>query len=92
MMQGQGHPEEYVDYSLLMAARQRGQGDHVGHSSTMGGLSNAKPIHEEDRDEFALGVTLVHYSMNTGIKKFKAKDNAGVTKEPTQMHNMNMFY
>ena len=54
-------------------------------------LSEAKPIPEEDREEFALGVALVHYSMNAGIKKFKAKGNAGVTKELTQMHDMNVF-
>jgi hypothetical protein len=29
--------------------------------------------------------------MNTGIKKFKEKGNAGVTKELTQMHDMNVF-
>ena len=61
-------------------------------------LSNAKPIPEDDRDipeddrdEFAHGVALVHYSMNTGIKTFKAKGEAGVTKELTQMHDMNGF-
>jgi hypothetical protein len=43
------------------------------------------------RSSFALGVALVHYSMNTGIKKFKEKGNAGVTKELTQMHDMNVF-
>jgi hypothetical protein len=54
-------------------------------------LSDAKPIPEEDREEFTLRVALVHYSMNAGIKKFKAKGKAGVTKELTQMHNMNLF-
>jgi hypothetical protein len=29
--------------------------------------------------------------MNTGIKKFKEKGKAGVTKEITQMHDMNVF-
>ena len=29
--------------------------------------------------------------MNAGIKKFKAKGEAGVTKELTQMHDMNVF-
>ncbi len=29
--------------------------------------------------------------MNGGIKKFKAKGKAGVTKELTQMHNMSVF-
>ena len=54
-------------------------------------LSNAKPIPKEDREEFALGFARVHYSMNTGIKKFKTKGKAGVTKELTQMHNMSVF-
>jgi hypothetical protein len=53
-------------------------------------LSNAKPIPEKGREEFALGVALVHYSMNAGIKKFKEKGEAGVTKELTQMHDMEM--
>ncbi len=54
-------------------------------------LSNTKPIPEEDREEFALGVALVHYSMNAGLKKFKEKGEAGVTEELTQMHDMNVF-
>ena len=29
--------------------------------------------------------------MNAGLKKFKEKGEAGVTKELTQMHNMNVF-
>ena len=29
--------------------------------------------------------------MNAGIKKFKEKGEAGVTKELTQMHDMNVF-
>jgi hypothetical protein len=49
-------------------------------------LSDAKPIPEEDREEFALGVALV------GLKKFKEKGKAGVTKELTQMHDMNVFH
>jgi hypothetical protein len=55
-------------------------------------LSDAKPIPEEDREEFALGAILVHYSMNAGIKKFKEKGEAGATKELTQMHDMNEFH
>jgi hypothetical protein len=54
-------------------------------------LSEAMPIPEEDREEFALGIALVHYSMNAGIKKFKEKGKAGVTKELIQMHDMNVF-
>ncbi len=46
-------------------------------------LSKVQPIPEDDREEFALGVALVHYSMNVGIKKYKVKGKAGVTKELT---------
>jgi len=54
-------------------------------------LSKAKPIPKVDREEFALRVALVHYSMNAGIKKFKEKGEARVTKELTQLHDMNVF-
>jgi hypothetical protein len=95
---GKGVTKKYTDYSLLMAARQAKRGGArwalvrdwcIFFSAD--GLSNAKPIPEEDREEFALGVTLMHYSMNAGIKKLKAKGKAGVTKELTQMHDMSMF-
>ncbi len=36
-------------------------------------LSNAKPVPEEDREEYALGIALVHYSMGVGIKIFKER-------------------
>jgi hypothetical protein len=36
-------------------------------------LSNVKPIPEEDREEFALRVALMHYSMNVGIKSLKKR-------------------
>ncbi len=95
---GKGFTKKYADYSLLMAARRARRGGQrqalicngcVFFSSD--DLSDAMPIPKEDREEFALGVALVHYSMNAGIKKFKAKGKAGVTKELTQMHNMNVF-
>jgi hypothetical protein len=95
---GKGTSKKYADYSLLMAARRaRRGGQHralirdgcIFFSSD--DLSDAKPIPEEDREEFALRVTLVHYSMNAGIKNFKAKGEAGVTKELTQLHDMNVF-
>jgi hypothetical protein len=54
-------------------------------------LSNAKPIPEEDREEHVLGIALVHYSMGSGIKMFKERGEAGVTKELTQMHDMDVF-
>jgi hypothetical protein len=54
-------------------------------------LSNAKPIPIEDREEHALGVALITYLISTGINKFKEQGEAGVTKELTQMHVMNVF-
>ncbi len=95
---GKDITKKYADYSLLMAARRaRREGPHralirkgcVFFSAD--NLSNAKPIPEEDREEFVLGVVLVHYLMNVGIKKFETKGEAGVTKELTQMHDMSIF-
>ncbi len=37
-------------------------------------LSNAKPIPEEDPDEWVLGVVLVQYSITAGLKKFKRQE------------------
>ncbi len=77
---GKGVTKKYADYSLLMAARQAKKGgprwafickECVFFSGD--NLSNAKPIPEEDREEFVLGVALVHYLMNAGIKRFKEK-------------------
>ena len=42
-------------------------------------LNDAKPVAEADREEYALGIALVHYSMNAGIKRSKEKGEAGVT-------------
>ncbi len=85
-----GTSKKYADYSLLMAergARRGGQHQALIRDGCIffssDDLSDAKPIPEEDREEFALGVTLVHNSMNAGIKSFKAKGEAGVTKELT---------
>jgi hypothetical protein len=54
-------------------------------------LSNTKPIPEDNRLEWALGVALVHYSIKAGIKKFGDRGKAGVSKELAQMHNMKVF-
>jgi hypothetical protein len=35
--------------------------------------SNTEPIPEEEREELALGVALVHYSMNVGINSLKQR-------------------
>ncbi len=53
--------------------------------------SNAKPVTEEDREEWALGIALAHYSIGVGIKKFRERGKARVTKELPQMHDMNVF-
>jgi hypothetical protein len=95
---GESVTKKYTNYSLLIAARQAKRGGPCWALICNGcfffsadNLSNAKPIPKEDREEFALGVALTHYSMNMGIKKFKAKGKAGVTKELTQMRNMSVF-
>ena len=54
-------------------------------------LSNAKPVPEADREEYALGVALVTYGIGPGIKKFQEWGEAGVTKKMMQMHDMNVF-
>ena len=95
---GKGTTKKYANYSLLMATKRARRGGQWRALIRCGcvflssdNLSDTKPIPEEDREEFALGVALIHYSMNAGIKKFKAKGEAGVTKELTQMHDMNGF-
>jgi hypothetical protein len=45
----------------------------------------------DNRLEWVLGVALVHYSMKAGIKKFQDRGEAGVSKELTQMHDMEVF-
>ncbi len=93
LRRGKGATKKYADYRLLMAARPARRGGQrwalicngcVFFSSD--DLCDAKPIPKDDGEEFAFGAALVHYSMNAGIKKFKAKGEAGVTKELTQMH------
>jgi hypothetical protein len=55
------------------------------------GLSNTKPIPEKDRYKYALGVTIVTYSIGVGMKKFQEQGEAEVSKELTKMHNMSVF-
>ncbi len=83
---GKGVTKKYANYSLLMAARQVKRGGlrwaHIRYGCiffSADNLSNAKSIPKEDREEFALGVALVHYSMNACIKTFKAKGKVGAT-------------
>jgi hypothetical protein len=54
-------------------------------------LSDAKPVPEVDREEYPMGVTLATYGIGPGIKKFQEWGEAGVTKELTQMHDMDVF-
>ena len=49
-------------------------------------LIDAKPVPEEIRDKYALGVALITYRIGWGIKKFQERGEARVTKELTQMH------
>ncbi len=54
-------------------------------------LSNAKPIPEDNRLKWVLGAALVHYSTKEGIKKFQDRGKVGVSKELTQVDNMEEF-
>ncbi len=88
----------FNNYGLMMNAQRRARGGQRRATICNGlmffladNLSDAKPIPEEDREEYALGIALVHYSMGAGIKKFKERGEAGGTKELTQMHDMDKF-
>jgi hypothetical protein len=93
-----GMTNRFDNYGLMMNAQRRARGSKR-HATIHNGLmffladnlSNAKPFPEDDREEYALGIALVHYSMGAGIKKFKERGEAGVTKELTQMHDMYVF-
>ncbi len=93
-----GVTNRFDNYGLMMNARRRarsGQRHATIHDGLMffsaDDLSDAKPVPEEDREEYVLGIALMHYSMGAGIKNFKERGEAGVTKELTQMHDMDMF-
>ncbi len=93
-----GTNKKYADYTLMMNTRKRARRGPKWAIVKDGftffsaeDLSDAKPVPEEDRDEWALGVALIHYSMNAGLKKFKEKGKAGVSKELKQMHAMEVF-
>ncbi len=93
-----GVTNRFDNYGLMMYARRRARGGQQRatiHDGLMlflaDDLSNAKPVPEEDREEHALGIALVHYSMGAGIEMFKERGEAGVTKELTQMHDMDVF-
>jgi hypothetical protein len=93
-----GTTAKYADYGLMMNAKQAKGGQ--SQATMCNGLifftaedqSNAKPIPEDNRLNWALGVALVNYSMKAGIKKFQDRGKAGMSKELTQMHNMEVFH
>jgi hypothetical protein len=93
-----GRTTKYADWGLMMAARWTAQGGQrraiICDSFCCflaEDLHNAKPIPEEDRKEYALGVTMAQYLIGAGIKKFKECGKAGVSKKLTQMHDMQVF-
>jgi hypothetical protein len=93
-----GVTNRFDNYGLMMNARRRVRGGQRRATICNGlmfflvdDLSDTKPVPDEDREEYALGIALVHYSMGAGIKKFKERGEAGVTKELTQMHDMDVF-
>jgi hypothetical protein len=90
---------QYKNYTLMMLGRRVVQGGQRRTTIRNGvcfflaeDLSNAKPVPEADREEYALGVALVTYGIGPGIKKFQERGEAGVTKELTQMHNVDVFH
>ena len=54
-------------------------------------LNDAKPVQIKDQLDWIQGVALAQHSIMAGLKKLKEKGEAGVTKELTQMHGMNVF-
>ena len=89
---------QYDDYTLMMHGRRKARGSQRRATICDGvcffsaeDLSDAKPVPEGDRDEYALGVALITYGIGPGIKKFQERGEAGVTKELTQMHDMDVI-
>jgi hypothetical protein len=98
-LKNKGVMNRFDNYGLMMNAQRRARGSQQRATIRDGlmffladDLSNAKPVPEEDREEYVLGIALVHYSMGAGIKKFKERGETGVTKELTQMHDMDVFH
>ena len=93
-----GQTTRYTNFGLMMATRRMAQGGQRRAIIRDGicyflaeDLHGAKPIPEEDCKEYALGVALAQYSIGAGIKKFQERGEDGVSKELTQMHNMQVF-
>ncbi len=85
-----GVTNRFDNYGLMMYTQRRARGSQQCTTIrdglmlfSAGDLSNAKLVPEEDREEHVLGIALVHYSMGAGIKMFKERGEAGVTKELT---------
>ncbi len=81
-----GQTTRYTNYGLMMAARRMAQGGQRCAIICDGiccflaeDLHGTKPIPEEDRKEYALGVALAQYSIGAGIKKFQELGKAGVS-------------
>jgi hypothetical protein len=93
-----GANHQYDNCTLMMLGRHAAQGGQR-HATILDGvcffsaedLSDAKPVPEVDREEYALGIALVIYGIGPGIKKFQERGEAGVTKELMQMHDMDVF-
>jgi hypothetical protein len=94
-----GTTTRFAEYDLMMEAQRQARKGKECRATIQDGmmffsgdsLSDAKPIPEEDHEEWVLGVALAQYSITAGLKKFKEKGKKGVTKELTQMHDMNVF-
>ena len=93
-----GTTSKYNDYTLYMHMKQAARGgprrakikDGVMFFSAQD-MIDAKPMTEEDRDEFALGVALNTYGLRAGMKKFGERGEKSVRKELTQMHDLNVY-
>jgi hypothetical protein len=97
-MQNKGVNHQYNNYTLMMLGRHAVQGGQRCATIRNGvcfflaeDLSNAKPVPEADREEYALGFALITHGIGPGIKKSQEREEAGVTKELAQMHDMDVF-
>lgn len=52
-------------------------------------LNDCSPIRVEDIEEYITGVILTQYSVKAGLEKFGERGEQAVTKELSQLHNMN---
>ena len=74
---GKQGPRPYDEYLFFSQASQ---------------VNNCEEIPREEWMEWALGVTLVRYSIKAGLKKFGARGEKAVTKELKQLHDMITFF